>query len=281
MTTTMTTTGGDFVQLRDVSVGYGERRIVSDVSLGLTKGSITALVGPNGTGKSTLLKAMAEVHGFDGTITVGGKALRDYSRRERVRRLALVAQHGNAQTEMRVRNVVELARLSARGPFARLTDEDRRIIDESMDHSDVHHLADRPWNGLSGGEQQRVQLARATAQTADVLLLDEPTNHLDIHHQFRLMEHMNHLARKHNVLVITALHDLGLAARYCDQVIVLDSGRVDTFGPPMEVFTRDRMARVFGIDAEMTTEKGFPELVVANAVHNWAHAHAPRPDYSH
>ena len=271
------------VEIQNVSITYHRKSTptVANVDASFEAGTITALVGPNGAGKSTLLKSVADVVDFDGEVMIDGAPLRIYSRREKVKQVAFVAQHGNANSELLVRQVVELSRMASKGPFARQTDEDHDAISHAVEHADVAHLMDRTWNTLSGGEQQRVQLARAISQSAKVLVLDEPTNHLDIHHQFRLMEQLRHLAADHNVCVIVAMHDLGLASRYCDQIVLLEDGVLVKSGTPHEVFTPERLMSVFGIDAEITTVGGHLDLAVNSAVPNWKHHHEPKEDLAH
>lgn len=271
------------VEIQNVSITYHRKSTptVANVDASFEAGTITALVGPNGAGKSTLLKSVADVVDFDGEVMIDGAPLCSYSRREKVKQVAFVAQHGNANSELLVRQVVELSRMTSKGPFARQTDEDHDAISHAVEHADVAHLMGRTWNTLSGGEQQRVQLARAISQSAKVLVLDEPTNHLDIHHQFRLMEQLRHLAADHNVCVIVAMHDLGLASRYCDQIVLLEDGELVKSGTPHEVFTPERLMSVFGIDAEIATVGGHLDLAVNSAVPNWKHHHEPKEDLAH
>ncbi|MGP6173888.1 ABC transporter ATP-binding protein [Corynebacterium sp. A21] len=243
------------LQLRDVGVSQGKHPVLSGVNAGVPPGSLTAVVGPNGCGKSTLLQAVAGLHPHTGTIDVGGQPLLWYPRRERVHQLAYVEQAGLAETSIEVRGIVELGRLAGQGLFVQPDREDRRLVDRAMADADVAGISDRRYPTLSGGERQRTHVARALAQDAAVLVLDEPTNHLDLNHQHQLMQLLGHLAHEghHGGSVLLALHDLGLAARYCDEIIVLHRGGIAAAGPPAEVLSSELLAEVFGIRGQLHT----------------------------
>ncbi|MDO5077099.1 ABC transporter ATP-binding protein [Corynebacterium sp.] len=255
------------IELRDASVAYGPKTVVSNVSFTCAPGTVTALVGPNGCGKSTLLRAIAGVHQYGGDITINGASLASYPRRERVHQLAFVAQYTESETDLTVRHIVSLGRVAGKGPWASMTQHDRDVVARSLADVDIEHLADRPWSRLSGGEKQRSHVARALAQDAQTLVLDEPTNHLDIHHQYELMDLCANLAHERDVCVLAAIHDLGLAARFCDHIVVLHQGGVLDQGPPREVLNAENLRRVFRIDAQLrVSEAGIVGLECAGTI---------------
>lgn len=241
------------LQLRDVGVRQGGNQVLRGVTAQVPAGKVTALVGPNGCGKSTLLQAVAGLQPYTGTIDIRGRPLRSYPRRERVHQLSFVEQAGLEGTSMGVREIVEMGRLAGQGLFLQLDREDRRLIERAMADTDVAAIAVRRYPTLSGGEKQRTHVARALAQDAGVIILDEPTNHLDLHHQHQLMQLLGHLAHEshHSGSVLLALHDLGLAARYCDEIIVLHQGGVAAAGSPEEVLSAELLAEVFGVRGQL------------------------------
>lgn len=219
--------------------------ILDRIEVSARAGAVTGLLGPNGSGKSTLLHCLAGVRRPDGgRVLLGADDVHRLPGRERSRRIALVEQEATTTLDLTVRDVVALGRIPHRSRFAPPGAEGAAVVGEAMQVADVAHLADRRWPTLSGGERQRVHLARALAQQPEVLLLDEPTNHLDLGHQLDFLARVRNLG----ITVVAALHDLELAAGYCDDLIVLDGGRLVADGPVAEVLTADLVARVYGVD---------------------------------
>ncbi|AWK07687.1 histidinol phosphatase [Streptomyces spongiicola] len=219
-------------------------RLLDGIDMAAPDGKTVGLLGPNGSGKSTLLRLLAGLRRPDtGTIRYDDTSLDDLGRRVRARRLAVVEQDVSAHHHVNVRQVVELGRTPFRGRFDALTERDRRIVDAALERTEISDKQHRSWHTLSGGEKQRTQLARALAQEPREILLDEPTNHLDIRHQLELLDLLTHL----DVTCVVALHDLNLAARYCDHVVVLDRGQVAAGGSPEAVLTPDLIESVYGV----------------------------------
>ena len=237
--------------IRDLawSVGRGASAvpILHGADLDVEAGVLTGVVGPNGSGKSTLLHLLAGLRRpTRGTVEADGEDLLALSTRERARRVALVEQHPQTGLDLTARQVVELGRIPhLRRWGARHERED--VVGEAMATAGVGHLADRVWPTLSGGERQRVHLARALAQRPRLLLLDEPTNHLDLAHQIGLLTRVAHLP----VTTVAVLHDLDLAAAFCDHLVVLHAGRVLASGPTATVLRPELVAEVFGVDVEI------------------------------
>jgi iron complex transport system ATP-binding protein len=232
-----------------VSRTTGGRLILDGVDLSPRDGAMTGLLGPNGSGKSTLLRLLAGVLApTSGRVTLDGRPLDRVGRRDVARRVAVVEQQTDTQVELTVRDVVRLGRIPHRRAWSPASAADEEAVADALDHTGLTGQADRLWHTLSGGERQRVQIARALAQEPRELLLDEPTNHLDIQHQLDVLA----LVAALPVTSVVALHDLNLAAMYCDHLVVLSEGRVVARGEPAEVLTTDLVAKVYRVDAEIT-----------------------------
>ncbi|KRB76598.1 histidinol phosphatase [Nocardioides sp. Root190] len=246
----MTSQGG--VTVRDLSWGVRDRRILHDVSLDCPAGTVTGLLGPNGSGKTSLLHVMAGLRRpAGGSVRLGEEDVHDMSARTRARRIAVLEQHSSTNLPLTAGQVIELGRIPHRGRWPAGRQEGAEEIAEAMRLAEVTHLVDRDWQTLSGGERQRVQLARALAQQPGVLMLDEPTNHLDLAHQIDLLATVRELG----LTVIAALHDLDLAAAFCDHLVVLRDGRVVAAGAPPEVLTSDLVDDVYGVEATVGTHE--------------------------
>lgn len=235
------------------------RRIVDDVELECEPGTITGLLGPNGSGKTSLLHVLAGLRRpSEGRVLVDGDDLHRWSPRRRARVIGMLEQHASTGLELTVREVVELGRIPHRGRWPGRAGEGATAIERAMDIGQVADLADRRWQTLSGGERQRTQLARALAQEPAVLVLDEPTNHLDLGHQIDFLRTVRGLG----LTTIAALHDLDLAAAFCDRLVVMDSGRVVAAGPVEEVLTADLVKQVYGVTAQVDRHRDADRLQV-------------------
>ncbi|MEU8519910.1 ABC transporter ATP-binding protein [Streptomyces sp. NBC_01216] len=230
------------------------RAVDADIASGETVG----LLGPNGSGKSSLLRCLAGLRApAVGTVRYDGVSVRDWSARRIARQVAFVAQDPGAESDLAVVDVVGLGRTPFRSRRHGVGADDRAVIAAALERVGLTALAGRPWQALSGGERQRAHLARALAQQPYALLLDEPTNHLDVRHRLELMELLTDSGRT----AVVALHDLSLAARYCDRLLLLHHGRLIAAGPPREVLTPERLAEVFEVDAHVTVDTlGHPAI---------------------
>ncbi|MFE0489258.1 ABC transporter ATP-binding protein [Streptomyces griseoaurantiacus] len=234
------------VDLDAVTVETGGVRLVEEVTLGASTGQLVGLVGPNGSGKSTLLRCMYRaLRPTAGAVRVGGEDVVALSARENARRVAALPQQSVTAFDFTVAEVVAMGRMPHQRPTARATEEDRGVCADALERVSAAHLSGRGFLTLSGGERQRVLIARALAQRPRVLVLDEPTNHLDIAQQLELLA----LVRDSGPTVLTALHDLNLAALHCDLLHVMDGGRVVASGAPYDVLTGALLAEVFGVRA--------------------------------
>jgi iron complex transport system ATP-binding protein len=235
------------LRLDRVSFGYAASPVVTDVSFTVRPGEMLAVVGPNGCGKSTVLKLMAGlVRPSAGKVLLDGVAVASLPRRKLARRLAMLSQSNEAPEGMIIRDLVGLGRFVHEGWLRRDTPDDRRHIDDAMRRMDVEALADRRVGELSGGQLQRCRMAMTLAQDTGVLLLDEPTNHLDLKHQYALLEVARGQARTGRA-VVAVLHDLTHASLYADRIILMAAGRLAAEGKPAEVLTEDRVEAVYGI----------------------------------
>ncbi|TQK28057.1 ABC transporter ATP-binding protein [Arthrobacter sp. SLBN-53] len=246
------------MSLRADRVGWTRsgRMVLDGVTLKPAAGSTVGLLGPNGSGKSSLLKLLAGVdHPDDGVVELDGRPIARMSRRTLARRVAMVAQHAETELHITVRDVVRLGRIPYTGMIGTDT-EGTAVVDRALAATGLTDMTERFWQTLSGGERQRVQIARALAQDPDHLLLDEPTNHLDIAHQLEILV----LVRRLDITTVVALHDLNLAAMFCDHIVVLSGGIVVATGIPAEVLTEELIEMVYGVRCRVSVEDGLPHV---------------------
>ncbi len=248
------------LELRNLSVDIDATRIVSDVSFAIADHTFAGLLGPNGSGKSTILKTIYRLHRpASGVVLLNGNPIHDLPARDVARRVAVVSQENTIEFDLTVAEMVILGRLPHQRRFAGDTDTDRAVVADALATVGCAALANRSFHTLSGGEKQRVLVARALVQQADHLILDEPTSHLDIRYQTEVLE----LVAGLGVTVLAALHDLGLAALFCDEIHLLSAGRLCTSGRPGEVITVERVREVYGADVLVIPhpETGTPQLL--------------------
>ena len=233
---------------QDVRWRAGGRPVVDGVTLAAEPGRLLGLLGPNGSGKSSLLRVLAGVRRVaSGVVTLDGQALGTLGQGALARRLATVDQQAATEAPVTVLDVVRLGRTPHLGALSAWRREDDAAVEAALHQLDLHDRRRQPWHTLSGGERQRTQIARALAQCPSVLLLDEPTNHLDVRHQLDLMTLVAGLP----ATVVIALHDLNLAAMFCDSLVLMNEGRLVASGPTEAVLTPERIAAVFGVQAHV------------------------------
>lgn len=237
------------VKAEALSYSISEKKIISDIYFQAKTGQKVGLIGPNGSGKSTLLKNIYRVYQPDlGKITIDDEPITNISSKKSAQKMAVVSQDSATLFDFSVREVV----LMGRAPHKKLLEADNDSDEEIMQHAlqkvGMSSYENRSIATLSGGEKQRVMLARALAQQAQILVLDEPTNHLDIHHQLQLMD----LVRTLDVTIIAALHDLNIASSYCDIIYVMNKGEIFTYGTPEEVLTESLLQEVFRVHTSVT-----------------------------
>ena len=251
------------LEIDSVKFAYHSSDVLKDISFKASNGEVIGILGKNGCGKTTLMRCInAHLKPHSGCIMIDGSDVSVMTKRDLAKVMAVVAQHVNLSFPFTVLETVMMGLYPVSEWMQQPTDEDMERILDAMNSTDVTEFADRPVTELSGGERQRVLISRALVQDPKVFLLDEPTLHLDIHHQFNLMEMVNRLAREKNMLVIIVTHDISLAARYCDRVILMEKGEIIGSGKTEEVITADNLMKVFSVQADVRYDERIGGLSV-------------------
>lgn len=242
------------LRVRGLSLHLGGSQVLSEVSFTAPAGAVTGLIGPNGAGKSSLLTVLAAGRLASHQARFSGQDLAQLRPRERARHLAFVEQAAAADTRLSAREVIALGRIPHQSLWqGQETEQDQLAITEALALTGLSHRQGQSYASLSGGERQRVQIARALAQQPQLLILDEPSSHLDIRAQLLLMQLLRRLAAR-GVAVLAALHDLNLAAQFCDHLVMLAGGKIAAEGPPALVLTPPRLRQVYGVEAVLSTD---------------------------
>ncbi|WJV52362.1 ABC transporter ATP-binding protein [Prodigiosinella aquatilis] len=236
------------ITAENITWTVGKKTIVNNVSLSVSRGETVGLIGPNGCGKSSLLRILAGLRRpHSGTVTLDGQNIARIAKKQLARRVAFVEQHGMTEANMRVVDVVKLGRIPHHSPFSNWSLQDDDTVTAALQRVDMLSKSEQGWLSLSGGERQRVHIARAIAQSPTEILLDEPTNHLDIHHQIQLMKLVSELP----VTSIVAIHDLNHASMFCDALIVMQKGQIVAAGSPQVILTEPLLWDVFGVETKI------------------------------
>ena len=240
------------IDVDDLCAGYGGEDIIREIAFGAGKGEFVGIIGPNGSGKTTLLKAISRVLDISGgVVTLEGRALKDFGQKELARVVSVVPQETAMNFSYTVGDIVLMGRFPYKERFTKEDADDYRIVREAMEVTNVAHLKDRKVTEISGGERQRVIIARALAQQPKVILLDEATAHLDINHQVEILSIIRDLGE--TVTKIGVFHDLNLAAEFCDRIVLMSEGQVRAIGTPAEVLTMEHLRDEYGITAMVQT----------------------------
>lgn len=239
----------------NLDIAYEDRLIVEDLNVEIPQGKITALVGANGSGKSTILKTMARImNPKGGSVLLDGKSIHKQSTREVAKQLAILPQNPTAPEGLTVTELVSYGRFPYQKGFGSMKADDRKMIEWAIQVTGMSEFHDRPIDQLSGGQRQRAWIAMALAQDTDILFLDEPTTFLDMAHQLEvlhLLEYLNTAAERTIVMVV---HDLNHAARYAQHMVAIKKGKAAAVGTPTEVMSPDVLREVFGIEADIVTD---------------------------
>lgn len=235
--------------LNNIHFAYDDKTLIDNLSLEIQAGKLTVILGPNGSGKTTLIKLMSKVlTAQSGQVAMYGQDMTQMIQKNISQTLAIVPQNTAVEFEFSVEEIVAMGRYPHLKRFAKEGQNDQRIIENAMKSTDVYRLKDRAITALSGGEVQRVIIARALAQEPKILILDEPISHLDIQHQLDLLQLVKSLSVNHQMTVVMILHDLNYAMSFADQVILMHDGAIAAQGQPTEVLTATQIKHVYGVD---------------------------------
>ena len=250
------------LDISSLSFNFGSKNILADIDLSIKNNGIVGIIGPNGSGKSTLLKCIYRVlKPKTGTIFIDGKNINDYQFKETAKKMAVVAQHNDTHFDFNVLEMVLIGRSPHKKFMERDSAEDIELAYKALEQVNMKDFADRNFSSLSGGEKQRIILARALVQNTDCLILDEPTNHLDIKHQLHFMS----LAKDLKITVISAIHDLNIAAMYCDKIYALKEGQIIASGSAYEVITEEVIKTLYDVEAKIIyDEEKKPHVIFKN-----------------
>lgn len=238
------------IKAQNICVSINDKEIVHNLSLEIPEGKVTAIIGPNGCGKSTTLKALSRILPYKGSVTFKGSEMSALSQREFAKSLAILTQSPQAPSDLTVNDLVEMGRFPHRGFLGRGGKDDKEHVEWALAQTGVTAMRNRLLNTLSGGERQRAWIAMALAQRPEVLLLDEPTTYLDICHQLEIMQLIGRLNQELGLTVVMVVHDLNHAIMYADHVVVVKAGQLVTSGAPREIITADLLAEVFKVKAD-------------------------------
>lgn len=239
------------LEVRDLHYDYDKKVVLDGVSFTVNEGEIIGILGPNGCGKTTTLKNLNKnLSPSGGCILLDGEDLQEMVKKDIAKKIAVVPQTNEINFAFTVREIVAMGRIPFQAMLGGESRDDQAIIDDAIEQTGLSELADRHINTMSGGERQRVIIARAIAQTPKIILMDEPTLHLDINMQFEVLDLIKELSEKNHLTVVIVSHDLPMVARYCDRMILLHDHKVYAAGTTDEVLTADNMRVVFNIDAE-------------------------------
>lgn len=247
-----------------LSLSYGEHLIIENLNLNIPEGEITALIGANGCGKSTILRSLARLlKASNGSVFLDAKDIHRQSTREVARKLAILPQGPIALNGLTVRELCEYGRHPHRGMFTRPSAQDRKMVDWSIDATHLTKQANTPLDDLSGGQRQRAWIAMALAQETELLLLDEPTAYLDLAHQLEVLELLRHINRTYGRTIVIVLHDLNQAAQYAHHLLSIKNGKIYNQGAPADVFTEQMIWDVFGVRCRLFVDPimGMPMCV--------------------
>ena len=248
------------LEFNNVSMAIGKHPLTQNLSVQLQRGQIHVLIGPNGTGKTSLLRALfGELPLQHGTISFQGRTLSDLGASQWRQQFGYMPQNTQLELDLSVLEVVVLGRLQSLK--LRLSDDDLRAALRALQDLGIAHLADRPLHSLSGGQRQMALFAQVLLRDPQIMMLDEPVSALDLQHQMHLMEHLHQQTRDKNWVTLVVLHDLNLAAQFADQLIVLADNRLQAFGPPAEVLTSELITRLYQVPVDIHHDQdGLPYI---------------------
>lgn len=233
------------LSVRELSLSIGNKAILNNISFDLARTRILGVLGPNGAGKTSLLKMLCRQTDSQGRVSWNAKKLNEYSVQKLAQQIAVVNQINDTVFAVTLQQVVRMGLLPHKSLLSRDTEDDKHRVEKALKAVGLTHKSQQTFSSLSGGEQQRGLIAKALVQRAPLLILDEPINHLDVFYQHQILQLVHDLAKQLDITVVMSLHDLNLAASYCDQLCLLNDGNVEAFGRPIEVLQAPVLTRVF------------------------------------
>lgn len=243
------------IETKSLSIAYEEELIVDNLNLTIPTGKITSIIGPNGCGKSTILKTLGRVmKKKSGMVYLDGEDIASIPTKEIAQKMAILPQTPTAPNGLTVKELVSYGRFPHQKGFGKLTNKDKEIITWAIEVTKLTEYATREIDNLSGGQRQRVWIAMALAQQTDLIFLDEPTTYLDMAHQLEILEILADLNESQGCTIVMVLHDLNLASRFSDYIVAVNQGEIKASGTPTEVITKDNLIKVFQIEATIVTE---------------------------
>ncbi|MQA11643.1 MAG: ATP-binding cassette domain-containing protein [Pseudonocardiaceae bacterium] len=271
-TPTSIAAGASPVELQAVTLGYGREPVSTYLDLAIPSGELTMVIGPNGCGKSTALRAMARLlPPRAGTVLLDGRDIKELSTRQVARRLGLLPQQSIAPDGIRVAELVARGRHPHQGPFRQWSETDETAVAEAMERTGVTPYSSLPVDQLSGGQRQRVWIAMVLAQETPLLLLDEPTTFLDLTHQLEVLDLCQHLTHDGDRTIAAVMHDLDHACRYADHLIAMRNGTVIAAGPPAEIVTTELIRDVFDVEAMIIRDPVSATPLVIPMIQRWSY----------
>ncbi len=240
------------ITVKELNFSYADTKILNDINLDLTSSEFITILGPNGSGKTTLLKNLGKLlEPTEDTIFLNEKDIYHMSFKDIAKEISLLSQENYFDYEFSCYDIVMMGRFVHMNNLKGETEKDIEIVEKSMKYTNTFEFKDRSINELSGGEKQRVALARTIAQDSDIILLDEPITFLDVHHQIEIMKNIKKYANEYHKTIIAVLHDLNFANKFSDKLILLNKGNVMSIGKPSEVLTKENIKEVYGIDVDL------------------------------
>lgn len=246
------------LESRNISYGYGKTLVLNGISFPVQRGEFVALMGPNGSGKTTLLKTLLGIlNPLSGEVLLDGKAVRSYNPKERAKRIGYASQEPAFSFPLTVEELVSLGRYPYSNHF-KDNPEDQNAVTEALRLTESIPLKDRKFTTLSGGERQKVLIARVLAQTSHCLLMDEPTTHLDLYYQLQILETLKRICKEKRSSIVAVLHDLNLVSLFADKALLLNAGKAVAFGNVADVVNERSVREIFGVDVTAKNETGSP-----------------------
>ncbi|MBT3169619.1 MAG: ABC transporter ATP-binding protein [Candidatus Cloacimonetes bacterium] len=252
------------IKISNITVGYQQKKIIKNLSLDFEKGEFCALLGPNGAGKSTLLNAIIGfLQLWNGNISVNGTGINKWQKKEIAKKIALIPQDFQLQFDYKVEDLILMGRFPYLRKWQNYTKKDKEIVEDVLKSLDLMKFKNKLFSQLSGGEKQRVSIARALVQDTDIILMDEAFSHLDINHQLEIMQLLSEINAKHEKLIILVSHNINLASEYCNRVVMLKDGNLVAKGSPERVITPQTIAKVYGTNLQIIKNpiSGKPNLI--------------------